>query len=440
MRFNAYVALGAAAGLAAALMLSSARSAQDVQTAYKQLDRFGDAFEKVRDNYVGEVGDADLIDGAIRGMVAHLDPHSNYMNAAQFEDMKQKTDGAYGGLGIEMTVQDGVVRVIAPIDDTPASRAGIKAGDLIVSVDGKSLVGDSLDKASDKMRGPSGTQTTLTIHRKGRDPFDVTLTRASIEPNKVHYRREGDIGYIRMTFFNERLAPGVENAVSELKKSGPIKGYVLDLRNNPGGLVNQAIAVADDFLDGGEIVTVRERYDQATERSDAKPGDIAEGKPIVVLINEGTASASEILSGALQDHKRATLIGVTSFGKGLVQTTFPLGAGEGALLLTTGRYYTPSGRSIQATGIEPDIAVAESAATGQNVRRYEHEADLPGHIESDLEGKHSVKTAPIVPEAGKKYADFQLAYALAYLDGKRLPGVKQGDTEVARRSDPDKVR
>jgi carboxyl-terminal processing protease len=420
MKRFAFVGVGMVAGFSAALMLfPAAHGAND--SAYKQLDLFSDAFERVRADYVHPVEDSQLVTSAIEGMVSGLDPHSSYMDAKAFADMKIQTKGQFGGLGIEVTMEDGLVKVISPIDDTPAARAGIKPGDYIAAIDSTPIQGMSLNDAIEKMRGPEGSKISLTILRSGaKKPFDVALTRAIVQVDSVKFHRDGDIGYIRLSAFNEATAPGLERAVRDLKRQiGPgLKGYVLDLRNNPGGLLDQAIQVSDDFLTAGEIVSTRGRHSDDTARYDAKPGDIGDGKPIIVLVNAGTASASEIVAGALQDHKRATIEGMTSFGKGSVQTIIPLGEGGGALRLTTARYYTPSGHSIQATGIVPDVAVAEGDED-ETAARLEHlsEANLPGHLNGEGGAK---KTAPqiIHPPAGKKIEDFQLNYALDLLRGK----------------------
>jgi carboxyl-terminal processing protease len=419
MKRFAFVGLGMVAGFSAALLVfPAAHGAND--SAYKQLDLFSDAFERVRADYVHPVDDSQLVSSAIEGMVSGLDPHSSYMDAKSFGDMKIQTKGQFGGLGIEVTMEDGLIKVISPIDDTPAARAGIKPGDFIAAIDGTPIQGMALNDAIEKMRGPQGSKITLTVLRSGaKKPFDVTLTRAIVQVDSVKFHRDGDVGYIRLSAFNEETGSGLERAVRTLKRQiGPgVKGYVLDLRNNPGGLLDQAVQVSDDFLNSGEIVSTRGRHADDTARFDAKPGDIADGKPIVVLINAGTASASEIVAGALQDHKRATIEGMTSFGKGSVQTIIPLGEGGGALRLTTARYFTPSGHSIQAQGIIPDVAVAEgdedSAAS-----KLEHfsEANLPGHLAAEGAAK---KAPPIVhPPSGKKVADFQLTYALDMLRGK----------------------
>ncbi|HEU0095969.1 MAG TPA: S41 family peptidase [Rhizomicrobium sp.] len=421
MKKFALVGLGLVGGFAAAMVaLPEAKGANDA-TAYGQLDLFSDAFERVRANYVRPVKDSELIDAAIQGMVSNLDPHSSYMDAKMYGDMQISTKGQFGGVGIEVTQEDGFIKVISPIDGTPASRAGIKSGDRIVGIDGASIAGMPLNDSIDKMRGAAGTKITLTIVREGeKKPFDVTLTRAIVAYEADTWRREGDIGYIRMPAFNEQTADGLEKAVKDLKKQiGPgIKGYVLDLRNNPGGLLDQAIQVSDDFLAAGEIVSTRGRHSEDTQRYDAKGGDITDGKPVVVLINAGTASASEIVSGALQDHKRATVIGLTSFGKGSVQTIIPLGENRGALRLTTARYYTPSGHSIQAQGIIPDIQVAQGDEAAIPKLARPSEADLRGHLSGEPIPAKRINAPVIKPAPGKKYDDFQLSYALDLLHGK----------------------
>lgn len=421
MKTFALIGLGLVAGFGITILaLPQAKGANETGI-YAQLDLFNDAFERVRANYVRPVKDAELVDAAIQGMVSGLDPHSSYMDAKQYADMQVTTRGEFGGIGIEITQEDGLIRVISPIDGTPASRAGIKTDDRIAAINGNSMVGLPLNDAIDKMKGPPGTKVTVTILREGeKKPFDVTLTRAIIHVDAPSFRREGDIGYIRLPGFNEQTADGLERAVLALKKQiGPgIKGYVLDLRNDPGGLLDQAVQVSDDFLNSGEIVSTRGRHAEDTQRYDAKSGDIAGSKPIVVLINGGTASASEIVAGALQDHKRAIILGMTSFGKGSVQTIIPLGEGRGALRLTTARYYTPSGHSIQAQGIIPDIQVAQGDEAGLPKVVRPSEADLPGHLTGEKAAPKN-KNAPVIkPEAGKKYDDFQLSYALDLLHGK----------------------
>jgi carboxyl-terminal processing protease len=382
---------------------------------------------------VRPVKDSELIDAAIEGMVSNLDPHSGYMNAKEYGDMQVQTHGEFGGVGIEVTMEDGLIKVVSPIDDTPAARAGIKPGDYIAAIDNTPIQGLALDEAIDKMRGPSGSKITLTMLRPGqKKPFDLTLARAVIRVDSAKWHREGDVGYVRLTGFNEQTAPGLERGIAELKKQiGPgIKGYVLDLRNNPGGLLDQAVQVSDDFLTGGEVVSTKGRNADDNSRYDAHGGDITGGKPVIVLINGGTASASEIVAGALQDHNRAKVIGMTSFGKGSVQTVIPLGSGGGALRLTTARYYTPSGHSIQAQGITPDVAVAQGDEDATPKITRPSEADLPGHLSNDAATKQKQQTIIKAP-AGKKFDDFQLSYALGLLNGNTNMLVAQGKSASA---------
>jgi carboxyl-terminal processing protease len=431
MKQYAFVGIGAVAGFIVALgVLPAAHGANDAGT-YRQLDLFSDAFERVRANYVRPVDDNELINAAIEGMVSNLDPHSAYMDAKAFADMQIQTKGEFGGIGIEVTEENGLVKIITPIDNTPGAKAGLKAGDYIAAINGGSVQGLSLNDAIDKMRGPAGSKITLTILRTAdksapKKPFDVTLTRAIVAVDEVRWHREGDVGYIRMPGFNENTASGLENAVRDLKKQiGPgLKGYVLDLRNNPGGLLDQAVQVSDDFLQSGEVVSTRGRHPDDTQRYDAHGGDVTDGKPVIVLVNGGTASAAEIVSGALQDHHRATVVGMTTFGKGSVQTIIPLGEGGGALRLTTARYYTPSGHSIQAEGIIPDVAVAEGDEDDVPKIARPSEADLPGHLAGETTAKKPNATvirppanAPKNGPDGKPY-DFQLTYALQMLHGK----------------------
>ena len=415
------VVLGMVLGFGAAITLLPAQGANDMG-AYRQLDLFSDAFERVRANYVRPVDDSELVDNAIEGMVSALDPHSSYMDAKSFADMQIQTKGEFGGLGIEVTMEDGLVKVVSPIDDTPAAKAGIKPGDYIAAIDNTPVQGMALNDAIDKMRGPQGSKVTLTILRQGeKKPFDVVLARAIIQVDSVKWHRENDVAYIRITGFNEQTNVGLEKAVRDLKKQigSGLKGYVIDLRNNPGGLLDQAISVSDDLMNAGEIVSTRGRHAEDTQRYDAKNGDITDNKPIVVLINGGTASASEIVAGALQDHRRATILGMTSFGKGSVQTVIPLGEGGGALRLTTARYFTPSGHSIQAQGITPDIAVAQGAEEDKLPKVIRpSEADLPGHLAAESALKKGRAVPVIRPAPGKKYEDFQLSYALDLLRGK----------------------
>ena len=421
MKRIAFIVLGMVLGFGAAITLLPAQGANDMG-AYRQLDLFSDAFERVRANYVRPVDDSELVDNAIEGMVSALDPHSSYMDAKSFADMQIQTKGEFGGLGIEVTMEDGLVKVVSPIDDTPAAKAGIKPGDYIAAIDNTPVQGMALNDAIDKMRGPEGSKVTLTVLRQGqKKPFDVVLARAIIQVDSVKWHREADVGYIRITGFNEQTNVGLVKAVRDLKKQmgSGIKGYVIDLRNNPGGLLDQAISVSDDLLTSGEIVSTRGRHAEDTQRYDAKSGDITDNKPIIVLINGGTASASEIVAGALQDHRRATILGMTSFGKGSVQTVIPLGEGRGALRLTTARYFTPSGHSIQAQGITPDIAVAQGAEEDKLPKVIRpSEADLPGHLAAESALKKGRAIPVIRPQPGKKYDDFQLSYAMDLLRGK----------------------
>ncbi|PKQ08600.1 MAG: peptidase S41 [Alphaproteobacteria bacterium HGW-Alphaproteobacteria-12] len=398
--------------------LESPAYASDSNT-YRQLNLFGDVFERVRADYVEPTDDAKLVENAINGMLTSLDPHSSYMTPKTFRDMQVQTRGEFGGLGIEVTMENGVVKVVTPIDDTPASQAGIRPNDYITHIDGTQILGMTLSDAVDKMRGPEESDVILTIVRKGKDePFDVKLTRARITIKSVKFNREGDIGYIRVTSFNEQTADLLEDAIESLSKQigkARLKGYILDLRNNPGGLLDQAIAVSDDFIDGGEIVSTRGRHSEDTQRYNARGGDITSGKPVIVLVNGGSASASEIVAGALQDHRRATILGTRSFGKGSVQTIIPLGS-DGALRLTTARYYTPAGRSIQAKGIDPDIVVGQTEPEEKKRTTTTGESALPGHLAAE-EGDEMAGSDSFVP-ADKK-DDKQLLYAIDLLNGAR---------------------
>jgi carboxyl-terminal processing protease len=354
----------------------------DRSEIYQQLNLFGDVLERVRNDYVEPPNEKDLIENAINGMLSSLDPHSSYMNPKSFRDMQVQTRGEFGGLGIEVTMENGVVKVVSPIDDTPAAKAGLQPGDLIVQLDGQPVMGLTLQEAVEKMRGRVDTTIKLGIRRAGKDPFEVTLTRAVIKVRSVRARVEGgDIGYIRITSFTEQTTAGLQEALSNFKKElgAKWKGVVLDLRNNPGGLLDQSISVSDAFLDRGEIVSTRARKTEDVQRWEAKPGDLAEGRPIVILINGGSASASEIVAGALQDHKRAIIMGTRSFGKGSVQTIMPV-TGGGAIRLTTALYYTPSGRSIQKDGIKPDIEVEQSKIETVRTQDRIREENLRGSI------------------------------------------------------------
>jgi carboxyl-terminal processing protease len=382
---------------------------------YRQLDLFGDVLERVRSDYVEKPDDTQLIESAINGMLASLDPHSSYMSPKSFRDMQVQTRGEFGGLGIEVTMENGVIKVVSPIDDTPASKAGLMANDLITHLDNEQISGLTLEQAVEKMRGPVNTPITLTILRKGKDePFDVKVVRDVIRINAVKSRMEDDVAYIKVSTFNEQTHANMVKAIDGLNKQigTKLKGYVLDLRNNPGGLLDQAISVSDDFLERGAIVLTKGRNNEETQRANARPGDVTDGKKVVVLVNGGSASASEIVAGALQDHKRATIIGTRSFGKGSVQTIIPLGA-NGAIRLTTARYYTPSGRSIQAKGIDPDILVEEELPEELKTKiageKPRGEASLRGHLRNpgmgSKEDKEKNDKAAAKPADGKDGKD-----------------------------------
>jgi carboxyl-terminal processing protease len=423
MRKTSLVFLGAAAGVLTTLLVtqphsllvgSSARAA--ASDTYRELNLFGDVFERVRADYVEKPDDSKLVESAINGMLAGLDPHSSYMDPKSFRDMQVQTRGEFGGLGIEVTMEDGLVKVVAPIDDTPAAKAGVMANDIITQLDDENVQGLTLNQAVDKMRGPVNTKIKLTIMRKGSDkPIDVTIMRDVIRVKSVRSHPEGeDVGYIRITQFNEQTTDGLKQAINDLNTqlgAEKIKGYVVDLRNNPGGLLDQAISVSDTFLDKGEIVSTRGRNAEETQRFNARPGDMTKSKPVIVLINGGSASASEIVAGALQDHKRATLVGTRSFGKGSVQTIIPLGAGNGALRLTTARYFTPSGRSIQAKGIVPDIEVLQDVPDDlKNRTDTKGEASLRGHLKA--EGAEESGSQSYVPPDEKDDAALKTALDL----------------------------
>jgi len=408
MRKMSLSLLSAAAGVALTLIATQPRLLFDGSSAkaaagdaYRQLSLFGDVFERVRSDYVERPDDNKLIESAINGMLAGLDPHSSYMDSKSFRDMQVQTRGEFGGLGIEVTMEDGLVKVVAPIDDTPAAKAGVMANDVITHLDDEAVQGLTLNQAVDKMRGPVNTKIKLTIMRKGADkPIEVSIVRDIIRVKSVRWHPEGgDVGYIRITQFNEQTTDGLKQAINDLNAqlgADKIKGYLVDLRNNPGGLLDQAISVSDTFLEKGEIVSTRGRNPEETQRFNARPGDMTKGKPVIVLINGGSASASEIVAGALQDHKRATLIGTRSFGKGSVQTIIPLGAGNGALRLTTARYYTPSGRSIQAKGISPDIEVLQDVPDNLKAQTdSKGEASLRGHLKA--EGAEETGSQSYVP-------------------------------------------
>jgi carboxyl-terminal processing protease len=408
MRKTSLIFLGGLLGVVATLLLAqphtllmgSAAGAAASDT-YRTLNLFGDVFERVRADYVEKPDDSKLVESAINGMLAGLDPHSGYMTPSSFRDMQVQTRGEFGGLGIEVTMEDGLIKVVAPIDDTPAAKAGIMANDIITRLNDEAAQGLTIDQAIDKMRGPVNTKIKLTIMRKGSDkPIEVTIVRDIIRVKSVRWHPEGsDVGYIRVTQFSEQTTDGLKQAINDLNSqlgADKIKGYVLDLRNNPGGLLDQAISVSATFLEKGEIVSTRGRNPEETQRFNARHGAMIKGKPLIVLINGGSASASEIVAGALQDQKRATLIGTRSFGKGSVQTIIPLGGGNGALRLTTARYYTPSGHSIQATGITPDIEVLQDVPDNMKAQiDTKGEASLRGHLKA--EGAEQTGSQSYVP-------------------------------------------
>ena len=414
--FFRFVSIGSAA-LLMAMAVPSLTTAQsdDKEETYRQLSLFGDVFERVRSDYVEEVTDQDLIEAAINGMLTSLDPHSGYLPDDNFKKMQVQTTGRFGGLGIEVTMENGFVKVVSPIDDTPAAKAGLQPEDLIVTVDDISLVGLTLAEAVEKLRGPVGSEIRIMVQRAQDEPFEVTIIRDEIKIKSVRSRLYDTIGYVRITTFSEQTTPGLMNAIDDLRTetNGNLSGIVLDLRNNPGGLLNEAIKVSDAFLEKGEIVSTRGRNDNDIQQAYARPGDIIRGLPIVILINSGSASASEIVAGALKDHRRAILMGTRSFGKGSVQTIVPL-PGHGAMRLTTARYFTPSGVSIQSRGIEPDIEVVLARiekVEGGPVR----EEDLRGALDNGKTDSKAEKAGEA--EEDPADIDYQLARALDLLRG-----------------------
>lgn len=431
---------GTLAGAIAAMQVAGPLLAEEKRTnneLFEQLDLFGDIFERIRGQYVEPVDNRKLIEAAINGMLTSLDPHSSYLNAESAADMTTQTRGEFGGLGIEVTQENGFVKVISPMDGTPAAEAGIQAGDFITHVDGEAMQGITLNEAVDKMRGPVGTDIVVTVVREGvAEPFDLTLTRATIKITAVRSRVVGNTAVLRITTFSDQTYPGLqeelEKTVQQIGGIDKVTGFVIDLRNNPGGLLRQAIMVSDAFLDKGEIVSTRGREATDGTRENATPGDLAQGKPIVVLINGGSASASEIVAGALQDHRRAIVVGTKSFGKGSVQTLMPLKDG-GQMRLTTARYYTPSGRSIQALGVMPDIVVHQPKVEDPDKQGIEaqaadesadqrSEADLRGAITNDSMSEDEIKLleaerARTVEAAKLRDEDYQLAYAVDILRG-----------------------
>src|SRR6056297_259297 len=426
---------GTLAGIVVTTQVAAPLLAQEAEkqtNVYEQLDLFGDIFERIRSQYVEEVDEADLIEAAINGMLTSLDPHSSYMSPEAADDMRVQTRGEFGGLGIEVTQEDGFVKVVSPIDETPADNAGIEAGDFITHVDGESVLGLTLNEAVDLMRGPVGSEIIITVVREGEaEPFDVSIIRDTIKLTAVRARTERDTVILRVTTFNDQTFENLESGLAEQFEAAGgaenIDGIVLDLRNNPGGLLTQAIKVSDAFLEKGEIVSTRGRDTDDGERFNASAGDLSNGKPIVVLINGGSASASEIVAGALQDHRRAIVVGTKSFGKGSVQTVMPL-RGDGAMRLTTARYYTPSGRSIQALGVSPDIVVEqprrapESEEEDGETPRSRSEADLRGSLDNDSLSEDEIRQieedrAKAEQAAKLREEDYQLAYAIDILKG-----------------------
>lgn len=416
---TALVAVAFAAGLGAGPLL-----AQSDQSTFRSLKLFGDIFERVRAEYVEQVEDEELIEAAISGMLSSLDPHSSYLDEDRYRDMQVQTRGEFGGLGIEVTMENGLVKVVSPIDDTPAFRAGIEAGDLISRIDGEAVMGLSLGEAVELMRGPPNTDIRLTILREGaEEPLDIELTRAVITISPVRSRVERDVGYLRVTTFNEQTEDALVEAIEtiEAEVGDDLLGMVLDLRNNPGGLLDQAVGVSDLFLDQGEVVSTRGRTAEEVQRFNARSGDVLEGLPMVVLINGGSASASEIVAGALQDHRRAIVMGTRSFGKGSVQTIMPV-SGAGAIRLTTARYYTPAGTSIQATGILPDIEVKQATLDVEENGERRREANLRGRLDNDQGPNGDAEDE----RADLAERDYQLARAVDLLRGVSLFGQGEG--------------
>ncbi len=400
-------------------------NAEEKETSiYQQLNMFGEVYERVRREYVEEVSDKELIEAAIEGMLQSLDPHSSFMNSESFKDMQVQTKGEFGGLGIEVSMEDGFVKVVSPIDDTPAFEAGVQAGDFIIEIDGVSVYGMTLGEAVDQMRGLINTEITIKISRGDAEPFDIKIIREKIKVQSVKARREGNAAYLRITSFNEKTESGLLKKMKKLKEEigKDITGVILDLRNNPGGLLTQAVAVSDAFLNRGEIVSTRGRKKRSQQKFTAISGDISDGLPVVILINGGSASASEIVAGALQDHKRAIIMGTTSFGKGSVQTIIPIQR-DSAMRLTTARYYTPSGNSIQAKGIVPDIIVKQAKIEELEPFSNRKESDLKGHLENPTEGNanlEKIKKENSNTEVENKKIDYQLNRAIDLLEGISL--------------------
>ena len=442
--FWTFMTMAGFAGASTVFNVSQTYSAPNNEI-YRQLDLFGDVLERVRNDYVEKPDDSLLIEAAINGMLTSLDPHSSYMNPKSFKDMQVQTRGEFGGLGIEVTMESGVIKVVSPMDETPAAKAGVQSNDLITHLDGEQIQGLTLEQAVEKMRGLVNTPITLTIVRKGRDePFDIKVVRDTIRVQAVRSRLEGDVIYAKLSTFNEQTHSSLVKQVDALRKQLGDKqprGYVIDLRNNPGGLLDQAISVSDDFLEKGAIVLTKGRNLEETQRANARPGDITDGKQIVVLINGGSASASEIVAGALQDHKRAIVVGTRSFGKGSVQTIIPLGQ-NGALRLTTARDYTPSGRSIQAKGIDPDVMIEQELPPELKAKTPEKprgEASLKGHLKGEAakDKKEESGSSAYVPKEPEK--DTQLQYALQLIRGEVTAPPKPAEVAAPAATDATKA-
>ena len=417
------------------LIESNIARAENRQETYKQLNLFGDVFQRVQEQYVEEVTDKKLIESAISGMLQSLDPHSSYLSPESYKDMQVKTKGKFGGLGIEITMEDGVVKVVSPIDETPAANAGMKSGDLIIGINGESIRGLSINDAVSQLRGPVGSKVVITVVRDKKDPFEIEIIRDVIKIRSVRHNIIKNIGYVRLTTFSDTTTSGLEKSVDKIKKElgKKFQGLILDLRNNPGGLLNQSISVTDSFLNQGEIVSTQGRKDDDTSRIFAKKGDIIDGKPMIVLINSGSASASEIVAGALKDHSRAIIVGTRSFGKGSVQSIIPL-AGNGAMRLTTARYYTPSGISIQAKGIEPDIVVeAGITELTKQMPANRREENLRGALDKkEKDSKKNNVDKPELSPVEKLLQDNQISRAVDLIRGINLFSNKKKTTSTAK--------
>ncbi len=420
--------LGATLGFSAFAVTTNQSASEKRAQTFKQLELFAEIVAKAQANYVTEFDESEAIEAAINGMLSSLDPHSSYLDPNDFKDMQAQTSGEYGGLGIEVTAQDGFVKVVAPMDGTPAQRAGIKSGDFLTAIDGKSIVGLPLNDAVKQMRGEINSAIAVTVVREGVEPFDVSLNREVIRPVVVKQKMVGDVGYVRITTFNEQTVKSLDKALEDTRK-GALKGLVLDLRDNPGGLLEASIEVTSRFVNGGEVVSTRGRHDTDSKRYNAVRANRFPNVPIVVLVNGGSASAAEIVAGALQDRERAVVLGVTSFGKGSVQTVLPLGPNKGAMRLTTSRYYTPSGKSIQGAGIEPDVEVAQVRLSDKDIAELKtraarfSESALPHALQNDQGAERKPPHVPAdMPPADYKGEDYQLDQAVALiLAGKAVP-------------------